>query len=109
MQWTRASSISAGGDQFLMTPQFLAYFGIATLAWIVALMIINLNNVFDLSRCVGWYMFVFLVTYVLRPAGSELIGDNFLYVMLGIDSFEKHWTVMAIAVPSAVICYALGY
>ena len=61
-----------------MSPQFAAYFTIASGAWLLAVLLIKPSNVFDLSRCVGWYLLVFLLTYILRPAGSQLVGDTFM-------------------------------
>lgn len=92
-----------------MSAEFAAYFLIATLSWLAALLLVKPRNAFDLSRGVGWYLLVFLVTYMLRPAGSQLIGDTFLYDVLRIGSFEEHWYLMAIAVPLAILSFAAGY
>ena len=52
---------------------------------------------------------VFVVTYLLRPAGSQLIHDHLLYTILRIGSFEEHWLIMVIAVPLAILSFAVGY
>jgi hypothetical protein len=92
-----------------MSGQFIAYAVIAIGAWLIALLIVKPRRAMDLSRCVGWYMMLFLVTYVIRPGGSEIVGDDFMYTWLRIETFEKHWYLMAIAVPMAIIFFAAGY
>ncbi len=63
----------------------------------------------DLSRCVGWYLLAFLATYIVRPGASEIIGDIQMYRWLRIGTFEDHWQLMAIAVPLAIIAFAIAY
>ena len=92
-----------------MSAQFVAYFAIAATACLVALLLVRPRNAFDLSRCVSWYLLTFIVTYLLRPAGSQMIGDTILYSVLHIGSFEEHWHLMAIAVPLAILSFAVGY
>src|SRR5262249_19740034 len=89
--------------------QFAAYFTIASGAWLLAVLLIKPSNVFDLSRCVGWYLLVFLLTYILRPAGSQLVGDTFMYDLLQTGTFEQHWYLMAIAAPLAILSVSIGY
>jgi hypothetical protein len=92
-----------------MSWQFTLYLLIAATSWSIALWLVTVRNAFDLSRCVGWYLLLFAITYLLRPAGSQLVGDTVLYDALKIGSFEDHWYLMAIAVPIAIISFGIGY
>ncbi|GEM_PF-5578977 len=92
-----------------MTSEFIIYDLIALAAWVIALLLIKPRNAIDFSRCVGWYMLVFLTTYAIRPSLSELTGDFWLYDWLRIGTFEEHWQLMATAVPLALFSFAIGY
>ncbi len=92
-----------------MSSQFITYGAIALTAWLIALLMVKPRNALDLSRCCGWYLLVFFATYVFRPAASEITGDVTLYRLLKLGNFEDHWQVMAIAVPLAILSFAIGY
>jgi O-antigen polysaccharide polymerase Wzy len=92
-----------------MSSQFLAYGGIACGAWLAVLLLVGVRNAFDLGRCVGWYLLVFLATYMLRPAMSELSGNYQMYDLLKLGSFEAHWHLMAIAAPLAILSFGIAY
>jgi hypothetical protein len=92
-----------------MTSVFLTYDAIAVAAWLLALLIIKPRNAIDLSRCAGWYLLVFLATYVVRPSLSEITSDFWLYSWLKLGSPEEHWQVMAVAVTLAILSFAVGY
>jgi hypothetical protein len=93
-----------------MTVQFLTYAAIILAVWFtVALVMVKPRNVVDLSRCVGWYLLVMLATYLVRPAMSEVMNDNFMYQWLRTGNFEDHWHLMAIAVPLALVSFGIGY
>jgi hypothetical protein len=92
-----------------MSREFSWYLLIAVGGWLVALVVVKPRNAFDLSRCVGWYLLVFVATYVIRPAASQMIGDTFLYDVLRIGTFEQHWYLMAVAVPLAILSFSAGY
>jgi hypothetical protein len=92
-----------------VSKEFLTYGAIVITAVLFALAIVRPKNAVDASRCVGWYLLVFLATYLLRPALSELAGDTLLYRWLKLGNFEDHWYLMAQAVPMAIIFFAVGY
>ena len=92
-----------------MTPKFLAYLAIASTAWFVAVCIVGLKRSTDLSRSVGWYLLVFYLTYMLRPAGTNMLGDTTLYDFIKIGTADDHWQLMAFAVSLSIICFAIGY
>ena len=92
-----------------MSTEFLTYSVIVLAAWLITMALMKPRNVFDLSRCAGWYMLVFLATYVVRPGASEVMGDQFLYQWLRIGNFEDHWYLMAFAVPLAILSFGVGY
>jgi hypothetical protein len=92
-----------------MSTEFITYDIIAIAACLITLAVIRPRNAFDLSRCVGWYLLIFLATYILRPSLSEFTGDLELYQALRIGSFEDHWQLMTIAVPLAIITFGIGY
>lgn len=92
-----------------MSTEFITYAAIALVALLIALMLVRPRNAFDLSRCSGWYLLVFLATYVLRPAATQLTGDTLLYQLMRLGHFEDHWHVMVVAVPLAIISFGIGY
>jgi hypothetical protein len=92
-----------------MSSEFTAYFLCTTVVWLAALMLVGPRRMVDLSRCVGWYFLVFYLTYMLRPLGTEFMGDTLLYDALRIDPMEKHWKLMVLAVSMAIIFFAVGY
>jgi hypothetical protein len=92
-----------------MSGEFITFSAITLTAWLITLAMVRLRNATDLSRCVGWYMLIFLATYLVRPAASEIIGDMELYQLLRLGNFEDHWWLMAIAVPLAIISFGIGY
>jgi hypothetical protein len=71
--------------------------------------IVGPRRALDLSRCAGWYLIVFYLTYGLRPLATELTGDNTLYQVLQIDPMEQHWALLAVAVSMSICFFALGY
>jgi len=92
-----------------MSAEFCSYFAIAATAWVIGLYIVGPGRTIDLSRCVGWYFLVFALTYLLRPVGTEILGDTLLYDWLKIGTIKDHWQVMAFAVSLAIICFSIGY
>ncbi len=92
-----------------MSTEFIIYMAITGSAWLLALLLVKPRNAVDLSRCAGWYLLVFLATYILRPAASQVMGDFSLYTWLKIGRFEDHWQMMAVAVSLAILSFGAGY
>jgi hypothetical protein len=92
-----------------MSKEFISYGAIVIAALAVTLMMVKPRNAFDFSRSIGWYLLIFSATYLIRPAGSQLLGDRWLYQYLRIGNFEDHWYLMAIAVPLALLFLGIGY
>jgi hypothetical protein len=92
-----------------MSPEFKTYATIAILTWVVAAMLVRWRNFKEPWRFPAWYLFVILLSYVVRPAGSQWIGDNLLYMVLKIPSFEDAWVPMTIAVVLAFLFFGIGY
>lgn len=91
-----------------MSSEFASYAAIATAACLVSALLVG-RKVLDPGRAAGWYLAIFFVTYVIRPAGSQVYGDIRLYQWLGIGAFEPYWIPMTIAVSGAILSFALGY
>src|SRR2546425_691073 len=92
-----------------MTNAFFAYSAFSLLAIGAALAIVRVRRAFRIDNMVGWYLLVFFLTYVLRPAGAQWIGDNYLQGWLNLSPFEEQWQRMTVAVCLAVLSFAFAY
>src|SRR5438309_8042858 len=92
-----------------MSELFLIYLLVLIVSAFFAVLIVDWKFIRDPSRLIGWWIVIFLVTYLLRPTASQLIDDTDLLNFLQISSFDDVWLPMTVAVSSALLCAAIGY
>jgi hypothetical protein len=93
-----------------MTRAFGDYVIVVLAVALPAVFLIGWRRVTRPYRLIGWFLLGFIVTYLLRPLGTEVLsGDRFLYEWLSISPIEGFWWPMTLAVSLATICVAIGY
>jgi hypothetical protein len=93
-----------------VTEEFLAYLVVTGVITVFAAMIMGLRRVRNPRRMAGWFLLAFVVTYALRPLGTQVVTrDRFLYTWLGIVSIEDYWLPMTASVGLSLLFLAVGY
>jgi hypothetical protein len=92
-----------------MSSPFLSYASITLLALLAVLAIAGVRRAFRLTNLIGWYLLVFFLTYVLRPAVADWTQDFQLYDLLSIAPLDQQWFKMTSAVCLSLACLGAGY
>lgn len=92
-----------------MSPEFNIYSLMFLSVLIISLQIVGWERLFSIRRLVGMLFLVFSATYLIRPAFTQIAGDDAAYILYRSSTFESNPWPLTIAVCIAMLMLATGY
>lgn len=92
-----------------MTEEFVDYALTLVAVTILSCFVIRWRYIRQSYRLIGWYIGIFLLTYLVRPLFTEYLGDDLIYRLLQIGTIERSVGSMTLVVSLAILSVAIGY